>query len=54
MPAVSDTRIVWEDWRALFSGGNNEDIYLLTLGAPETCPIAGFTADYYVDPPGVW
>ena len=52
MPAVSENRIVWEDWRALFSGGYNEDIYLVTLGAPETCPIAGFTADYYLNPPG--
>ncbi len=52
MPAVSDNRIVWEDWRAIFSGGYNEDIYLLTLGTPETCPIANFTANYLVDPPG--
>ena len=52
MPAVSDNRIVWEDWRAMFSGGYNEDIYLLTLGTPETCPTANFTADYLVDPPG--
>jgi beta propeller repeat protein len=52
MPAVSDNRIVWEDWRAIYSGGYNEDIYLLTLGAPETCPVANFTADYLVDPPG--
>ena len=42
MPAVYDNRIVWEDWRAMYSGGYNEDIYLLTLGAPETCPIAQF------------
>ncbi|HIH28544.1 MAG TPA: PKD domain-containing protein, partial [Thermoplasmata archaeon] len=53
MPAVYGNRIVWEDWRAIQSGaGNNPDIYLMTLGAPETCPRAGFTADYYVDPPG--
>jgi beta propeller repeat protein len=52
MPAVSDNRIVWEDWRAIFSGGYNEDIYLMTLGTPEICPVANFTADYLVDPPG--
>jgi beta propeller repeat protein len=52
MPAVSDNRIVWEDSRAMFSGGYNEDIYLLTLGTPETCPRANFTANYLVDPPG--
>jgi beta propeller repeat protein len=53
MPAVYGNRIVWQDWRAIESGtGNNPDIYLLTLGKPETCPAAGFTADYYVDPPG--
>jgi len=52
MPAVSDNRIVWQDTRAMFNGGYNEDIYLLTLGAAETCPGADFTADYLVDPPG--
>lgn len=52
MPAVVDNRIVWQDTRAIFSGGYNEDIYLITLGAPETCPTADFTADYLVDPPG--
>ena len=52
MPAVSGTRIVWQDTRAMFNGGYHEDIYLLTLGAPETCPGADFTADYLVDPPG--
>jgi PKD repeat protein len=36
----------------MFSGGYNEDIYLLTLGTPETCPRANFTANYLVDPPG--
>jgi beta propeller repeat protein len=53
MPAVYGNRIVWEDWRAIQSGaGNNPDIYLLTLGNPETCPQADFTANYFVDPPG--
>jgi beta propeller repeat protein len=52
MPAVYNDRIVWQDSRAIFSGGYNEDIYLMTLGTPETCPTADFTADYPVDPPG--
>jgi beta propeller repeat protein len=53
MPAVYGNRIVWQDWSSIESGTrNNPDIYLLTLGEPETCPTAGFTADYYVDPPG--
>jgi len=53
MPAVYGNRIVWEDTRVILSGGgNNPDIYLLTLGTPEICPTAGFTADYFVDPPG--
>jgi beta propeller repeat protein len=52
MPAVNGNRIVWEDARAMFSGGYNTDIYLLTLGTPETCPVADFTADNLVDPPG--
>ncbi len=52
MPAVSENRIVWEDWRAIHSGEYNPDIYLLTLGTPETCPGANFTANYLVDPPG--
>ncbi|MFY9799668.1 MAG: PKD domain-containing protein, partial [Methanoregula sp.] len=52
MPAVHGNRIVWEDGRATHSGGYDNDIYLLTLGAPETCPVADFTADYPVDPPG--
>jgi beta propeller repeat protein len=51
-PAVYDNRIVWEDWRATHNGGYNTDIYLLTLGALETCPVADFTADYFVDPSG--
>jgi len=51
MPAVNGNRIVWEDARATHSGGYNNDIYLLTLGAPETCPVADFTADNLVDPP---
>jgi beta propeller repeat protein len=51
MPAVYNDRIVWEDWRAIYSGEYNPDIYLLTLGTPEMCPIANFTADYVVDPP---
>ena len=42
MPAVYDDRIVWEDWRAIHSGEYNPDIYLLTLGTPETCPRAEF------------
>ena len=52
MPAVNSNRIVWEDARATYIGGYNNDIYLLTLGAPETCPNADFTADNFVDPPG--
>ena len=52
MPAVFDNRIVWQDSRAMFNGGYNEDIYLLTLGVPETCPGADFSADYLADPPG--
>jgi beta propeller repeat protein len=52
MPAVYDDRIVWEDWRAIYSGEYNPDIYLLTLGTPENCPRADFTANYLVDPPG--
>ncbi len=51
-PAVYGNRIVWEDARAMYSGGYNNDIYLLTLGAPESCPTADFTADNFVDPPG--
>jgi beta propeller repeat protein len=52
MPAVDGNRIVWEDSRAMQSGsGNYPDIYLLTLGNPETCPQADFTADHFVDPP---
>ena len=35
-----------------YSGEYNPDIYLLTLGTPETCPRANFTANYLVDPPG--
>jgi beta propeller repeat protein len=52
MPAMYGSRIVWEDWRAIYNGGYNPDIYLLTLGAPETCPVADFTADNFMDPPG--
>jgi len=52
MPAVSGNRIVWQDTRAMFNGGYHEDIYLLTLGAAETCPGADFTANYLADPPG--
>ena len=52
MPSVYGNRIVWEDWRATYSGAYNPDIYLMTLGAPETCPRADFNADYLVDPPG--
>ncbi|MDD1696089.1 MAG: PKD domain-containing protein, partial [Methanoregula sp.] len=53
MPAVDGNRIAWEDSRAMQSGsGNYPDIYLLTLGNPETCPQADFTADHFVDPPG--
>ncbi len=52
MPAVSGNRIVWQDTRAIFNGGSTEDIYLLTLGVPETCPGADFTANYLADPPG--
>ncbi len=51
MPAVNGNRIVWEDWREIYSGGYDADIYLLTLGAPETCPVADFTADNLVNPP---
>ena len=52
-PAVYGNRIVWEDSRAIQSGAAvNPDIYLLTLGNPETCPIADFTADHFADPPG--
>ncbi|MCU0630960.1 MAG: PKD domain-containing protein [Methanoregulaceae archaeon] len=52
MPAVYDNRVVWVDARAMDSGGSDTDIYLLTLGTPETCPVADFTADSVVDPPG--
>src|SRR5665647_3669367 len=52
IPAVYGNHIVWEDSRAIFSGGYDNDIYMLTLGAPETCPAADFTADNLVDPPG--
>jgi beta propeller repeat protein len=37
-PAIYDDRVVWTDWR-----DNSGDIYLTTLDADETCPVAGFT-----------
>jgi beta propeller repeat protein len=52
MPAVYGNRVVWEDGRATHNGGYNTDIYMLTLGAPETCPVADFMADNLADPPG--
>jgi beta propeller repeat protein len=39
-PAISGSRIVWEDYR---SGMGTSDIYLLTLGPAEVCPVADFT-----------
>ena len=42
-PAISGDRIVWEDFRN--EGGSDTDIYMLTLGTPETCPIADFSAN---------
>ena len=50
-PAVYGNRVVWVDGRATHWGGYDTDIYLLTVGAPEICPIADFTADSYIDPP---
>jgi beta propeller repeat protein len=40
-PAVSGNRVVWEDYRN--GVGDDSDIYLLTLGSSETCPVADFT-----------
>lgn len=39
-PAVSGNRVVWEDYRN--GVGDDSDIYLLTLGSSETCPVADF------------
>jgi beta propeller repeat protein len=40
-PAISGSRIVWEDYRN--GDGSRSDVYLLTLGPAETCPVADFT-----------
>ena len=40
-PAVSGNRVVWEDYRNGI--GDDSDVYLNTLGAPETCPLADFS-----------
>jgi beta propeller repeat protein len=44
LPKIYGTRIVWEDGRSGASCmGCDSDIYLLTLGPVETCPVADFT-----------
>jgi beta propeller repeat protein len=45
-PAIFGDRIVWEDHRADYACGgvcNAYDIYLLTRGTADTCPVADFT-----------
>ncbi|MGA2121723.1 MAG: PKD domain-containing protein [Methanoregula sp.] len=37
-PAIYDNRVVWTDWR-----DGKGDIYLYTINATETCPVADFT-----------
>ncbi len=44
VPKIYGNRIVWEDGRSGVScGGCDSDIYLLTLGPVESCPVADFT-----------
>jgi len=44
LPKIHGNRIVWEDGRSGVScAGCDSDIYLLTLGSVETCPVADFT-----------
>jgi len=43
-PAVSNNRVVWEDTRSgTACGGCDSDVYMVTLGTSDTCPVAAFT-----------